>query len=366
MDSFYPSMTESTELPVMPSTVKPEDLLLRGPALAPWNEDPFQELVPHFNKIPLTDPRGATAIPSRQLPSMQQPSAEDQRSKSATYRAFANQHGSRLPPLQSSLGIFRLTLPIPTTAVNYVDLRRYGVKANCSDPLVLPELPQLPPMSSSPFIPFDSGLPPPVPPKSGYNMLPLRTLALKPPPVPPKDNTNSLTHGALRSVNVLRPHLINYPYPQLGARYPHKPLPPILDYDEVEDLALDPEERQNANGPFFKPVHHWPLPMERFSGPSTAIVASSEGVDMNSLPSRSSARSKCLPNRCHCECHKNILSDPATADNAKTPRKRANKKDQADVRARTKATVKACKKSTKMKKGDAARLTAMANAGKSN
>jgi hypothetical protein len=95
------------------------------------------------------------------------------------------------------------------------------------------------------------------------------------------------------------------------------------------------------------------------------MVASSEDVEMKSLPTQSSVRSKRLPNRCHCDCYKNDLFDPATADSAESQGQRAKQKSRAEVRSRKKARVKPSKKSTKMKKGDAARLTALANAGKS-
>jgi hypothetical protein len=362
----------------MPSTGKLEDLVLRGPAFAPLNGDPFRGLASQPDMIPLADPRRTASnlgmqhpsiqllsrqFPSRQLSSMQQPRMKVQRSNSSTYGAPGNQHSSQLRPLQSALGSARRMLP---TATRYV---KYGTKAKRPTPLVLPEPPQLPPMLSSPFTPFSSGISPAVPPKSGDYMSPftppLRESAPKPPPVPPKDNFNSLTHGTLRSAIPLRPYLVRYPDPQLAARYPQESLRPILDYEEMEDLALDPEERQNANVPFSVPVHHWPLPMESSSGPSTAMVAGSEDVEMKSLPMQISARSKRLPNRCHCDCHTNNLSDAATADSAESQGQRTKQKPQAEVRSRKKAIVKASKKSTKMKKGDAARLTALANAGKS-
>jgi hypothetical protein len=363
-------MTKSADVPVMPRTIKLKDLLLAEPTPAPLNEDPFRGLASQPDMIPPTDTRGTTANPSMQLPSrqgftMQHPSMEDRRSKSGIYGALANTHGSQLRYLQTSsnFGI----LPTPTTYMKYGEPQRSGMRANCPDPLVLPEVPQLPPMLSSPFMPFDSGLAPPVPPKSGYNMLPLppplHESVAKPPPVPPKDNFNPPTHGAIRSANALRPHLLRYPYPQLAAPYPQKPLPPMLEYDDVEDLALDSEEQQNANVPFSEPVHHWLLPMESFSGPSTAMVPSSE-VNTESSLSQNSARPKCLPNRCRCECHQDISSDPATTDSAET--KRANQKSKAEVLTRNKAIVKAARKRTKLEKGEAARLTAIANAGKSN
>jgi hypothetical protein len=361
-------MAESAQLPVMPSTGRHENLVLRGRTFAPWNEDPFRGLASQPDMIPLAEPRGTasnlgTQLPSRQLSSMQQPGMEVQRSKSGTYGAPANQHSSQLRPLQSSLGSAWRMLP---TATRYV---KYGMKTKCPTPLVLPKPPQLPPMLSSPFAPFSSGIPPTVPPKSGDYMLPftppLREFAPKPPPVPPKDSFNSLTHGTLRSPIPLPPYLVRYPDPQLAARYPQGPLRPIIDYEEVEDLALDPEERQNANVPFSVPIHHWPLAMESFSGPSTAMAAGSEDVEMKTLPTQSSARSKRLPNRCHCDCHKNDLSDHATADSAESQGQCAKQKSRAEVRSRNKAIEKASKKSTKMKKGDAARLTALANAGKS-
>jgi hypothetical protein len=192
-DESYPGIAESAQLPVMPSTGKHENLVLRGPAFAPLNGDPFRGLASRPDMIPPADPGGTASNlgmqhPSRQLSSMQQPGMGAQRSKSGTYGAPANQHSSQLRPLQSALGSARRMLP---TATRYV---KYGTKAKRPTPLVLPEPPQLPPMLSSPFTPFSSGITPAVPPKSGDYMLPftlpLRESAPKPPPVPSKDNFN--------------------------------------------------------------------------------------------------------------------------------------------------------------------------------
>jgi hypothetical protein len=110
---------------------------------------------------------------------------------------------------------------------------------------------------------------PPVPPKSGYNMLaqpslprlnhptrpvlpkgkygqlpmpPMPVYRSRPPPVPPKDPLVMLRGHVCRSMISLRTHLIQSPLQAVAARYPHQPPRPVPAYANVEDLALEPHE----------------------------------------------------------------------------------------------------------------------------
>jgi hypothetical protein len=390
LDNFDRSITESGELPAMPSTVNLDDLFEEMPELAPLDEDIFRELTLQLDLSPLTDPRETPALPTIQLPSTQ-----DLRSKFGKNGALANKHDTRLHPLQGPLGLGTRKLPTPSACVNPLVLQESGTRAACPKSLILPELGPPPVgreyrMLPLPTMSFDKGLPPSVPPKSDYDMLQLPPLLLglngkplpvprksgydmlqlppllpkltgKPLPLPPKGNFNSPTQGAVRSTSSLRPHITRYPYQQQAARYPHKPLRPILVHDQVEDLALDPEERETAIIPFAQAGHHASVPVETFSSPQTTVVANSDAVYMNSSLSQSPAGSNPHPYRCHCQCHQTKFSDSSIADSAE------NRRRLAEQRAKEwayKASVKVGG-ITRWKKGDTARLTARANAGKS-
>jgi hypothetical protein len=153
-----------------------------------------------------------------------------------------------------------------------------------------------------PALPLFSGPLPPVPPKSGYDTLPLPPLprfTSRPLPVPPKDHSKKAalsTHCP--TISPYR-HLIGSHLQQQGVRYPHQPLTSVPAYADVEELALDRDERPSC-APTYRDAeatNHTsgfvdiPLP------PQNPLEMSMEDVDMDFSPRHSPERQRCLPDR---------------------------------------------------------------------
>lgn len=356
--NFEHTMAEAGEIPVISNTLTFDDLFVGSPELQPMDEDAFREEEP-LDMLPLADLKETQAAPIRQ----------DTRPQLVS-DALVHKHDPRLRPLQGALKLGTQKGSTSTTCVNPSVLQQFGTGANRPDPFALPKLGRsLVPRSRDygmvplPSLPPFSVLPPPVPPKSVYDT----AFTFKPPPVPPKDNFNGLTYGALRSANSLRSHLIHSPFQQQAARYPHQPLHSMVVYDQVEDLALDPQERLNhcARASFTEVRNHALRPIETSSRSPTPMEVSSEDVDMDSSPPQGSARSNRHSDRYHCECHESTAPASANANSAESRRQLANQRYREKIQAQ-KRTVKGPVTIVLAKSRDklaTAALTAKANAG---
>ena len=181
---------------------------------------------------------------------------------------------------------------------------------------------RLPPLALS------SGVAQPVPPNSSYDASHLPSLHPpfgRIPSVPPNDPFNRLTPGALRSASFLHLHPISSHIQQRGAYYPHQPQLSVPSYDQVEDLALDPNERSDhlTTAPHAEAERFALSPIEISSSSPTPTATSSGTVEMDLTPSQSPGRGGYHPSPCHCECHEVNSSTSTQADKAESILQRA-------------------------------------------
>ncbi len=224
-----------------PNVLTFDDLLQGSPELPVLDEDSFRGL--ETCGFPsLADLDDAWAVPIRQ----------DPLSKSVASEAPLHEQDPQMQDLLTSLDLSTMHLMpqndlTSTPRIDPCLLQESDIRPSAAYPFALPEFGQASLSESGgyetrplPPLPLFSDQPPTVPPKNNYNSLPWPLLPFftSNPPVPPKDNFNQLTPGALRSANSLLPHLICF-------GYPHQPLTAVPAYADVEDLALDPEERPN-------------------------------------------------------------------------------------------------------------------------
>ena len=234
IDNLQVTVMEYGETPDVPSTFTFDDFLLEDPELSLMDGNWLAEL--EDSGLPLTE-LGAQATSIGQDTLMQNASPE----------ARKPEIDPQLQALLTSLETGTQGYITPTTYIDPLLLEQSDTSTHQSDPFALPELGRtLAPdsrhheMGPLPPLPLFGGIPPPVPPKDHDSTLAwshLTPFIGNSPPVPPKHNSEKLTSGALRSANSLRSHLI--------ARYPHQPLLSVPVYDDVEDLALDPQEQLN-------------------------------------------------------------------------------------------------------------------------
>lgn len=115
-----------------------------------------------------------------------------------------------------------------------------------------------------------------------------------------------LTPSVLRSANSLRRHLIHSPV-HLQARYRRQSPMSVSTYADVEDLALDPQER---------PVHAPIAPHSEVEALALSPVAiSSRSQNSVNIPQGAKAQRYHL-NTGPCECHELSSSAPANTDGA--------------------------------------------------
>ncbi|ERF76855.1 hypothetical protein EPUS_07645 [Endocarpon pusillum Z07020] len=231
---------EHGETPEVSSTFTFDDFLLEDPELSVMDGNWLAEL--EDSGFPPTE-LGAPAASIGQDTLMQKAPPEARKSEI----------DPELQALLTSLETGTQDYIAPTTCIDPLLLGQSGTSTHQSDPFALPELGRtlapdsrhyemapLLPLLPLPPLPLFGSTPPPVPPKDHDNTLArshLTPFTGNPPPVPPKYNFKNLTSDALRSGSSPHSHLI--------ARYPRQPLLSVPVYDDVEDLALDPQEQLN-------------------------------------------------------------------------------------------------------------------------
>lgn len=289
LDDYLVGIDDSS---TMSNVLTLNDMLVRSPELPAMKAivSPELESCRTHSQV---DGDGALAAPIRQ----------DSLSQPLTSGVLAQDVESESLDLLTSLELG--TIPpqpqnnaISTPCIVPYALQDFGARPNIPDRFSLPEVGQTPipdirDYGTRPLyqLPLFSGAPPPVPPKDYDDTLPLPALlsfADTPPPVSPKHNSYPLPNGELRSVNFPSRHLIRPQYPHYPL-IPHHPLMSLPDYEDMESLSLDPEERL-VHIPTPQPAdaeHLTPTQGEILSPSPNITTINSEDVDIDFSPPQS-------------------------------------------------------------------------------